>query len=254
MTNYYEINPMKTKILVVDDDNNTSHKLKNILDTNGFDANICECYQSCIKNLDRFKPELILLDIELSKTNEGLQIASYLNSKSKLPFIYITDCTDHETLNRVLVTKPACYLSKPLREIDIINNIKIALYNNKCDTERSDDEKISEDRRYSKPIKRALEYIDTNINQEIKTDELIRVSGWSKFHFIREFAKEVGVTPYKYVFDEKMKLASSKLKNTYQSVKEIAIDLGYTSNSSFTNAFIKYSGMSPSVYRKKYCR
>jgi len=37
-----------------------------------------------------------------------------------------------------------------------------------------------------------LEYIDTNINQEIKTDELIRVSGWSKFHFIREFGKEVG--------------------------------------------------------------
>jgi len=41
------------------------------------------------------------------------------------------------------------------------------------------------------------------------------------------------------VLDEKMKLASSKLKNTYQTVKEIAFDIGYTSNSSFTNAFVK---------------
>jgi AraC-like DNA-binding protein len=246
---------MKTKILVVEDDKLVSFEIKTILDNNGFDVNICDSYSCCIKNLDTFKPELILLDIDLSKKYEGIQIGSYLNSKSDLPFIYITGYTDIETLKRIQTTKPVGYLSKPFREIDIINNIELALYNKKAGfDEMASDTETVEESKYSKPIKRALEYIDTNINQEIKTDELIRVSGWSKFHFIREFAKEVGVTPYQYIFEQKMELASSKLKNTYQSVKEIAFDLGYTSNSSFTNAFVKHSGLSPSNFRKKYCR
>lgn len=246
---------MKTKVLVVEDDNLVSYEIKSILDKNGFDVNVCDSYKKCIKNLDTFKPELILLDIDLSKKYEGIQIGSYLNSKSDIPFIYITGYTDVDTLKRIQTTKPVGYLSKPFREIDIINNIELALYNKKAGLDEvNGHEEEEEDSKYSKPIKRALEYIDTNINQEIKTAELIRVSGWSKFHFIREFAKEVGMTPYQYVFDQKMKLASSKLKNTYQTVKEIAFDLGYTSNSSFTNAFVKHSGLSPSSFRKKYCR
>jgi len=246
---------MKTKVLVVDDDKLVSYEIKSILDNNGFDVDICDSYSCCIKNLDTFKPELILLDIDLHKKYEGIQIGSYLNSKVNIPFIYITGYTDVETLKRIQTTKPVGYLSKPFREIDIINNIELALYNKKASLDNNKkSEEQPEERKYSKPIKRALEYIDTNINQEIKTDELIRVSGWSKFHFIREFAKEVGMTPYQYIFDEKMKLASSKLKNTYQTVKEIAFDLGYTSNSSFTNAFVKHSGLSPSNFRKKYCR
>ena len=245
---------MKTKILVVEDDKLVSYEIETILEKNGFDVNTCDSYTSCIKNLDTFKPELILLDIDLVKKYEGIQIGSYLNSKSDIPFIYITGYTDIETLKRIQTTKPVGYLSKPFREIDIINNIELALYNKKSCQDDSYKPEDIEENKYSKPIKRALEYIDTNINQEIKTDELIRVSGWSKFHFIREFAKEVGMTPYQYVFEQKMKLASSKLKNTYQTVKEIAFDLGYTSNSSFTNAFVKHSGLSPSSFRKKYCR
>lgn len=245
---------MKTKILVVEDDKLVSFEIKTILDKNGFDVNICDSYACCIKNLDTFKPELILLDIDLSKKYEGIQIGSYLNSKSHIPFIYITGYTDNETLKRIQTTKPVGYFSKPFREIDIINNIELALYNKKAESDGTTNPEDLEESKYSKPISRALEYIDTNLNQEIKTEELIRVSGWSKFHFIREFAKEVGVTPYQYIFDEKMKLASSKLKNTYQPVKEIAFDLGYTSNSSFTNAFVKHSGLSPSHYRKKYSR
>ncbi|WP_026302611.1 response regulator transcription factor [Psychroflexus tropicus] len=246
---------MKTKVLVVEDDKLISFEIKSILEKNNFDVNICDSYACCIKNLDTFQPELILLDIDLNKKFEGIQIGSYLNSKSDLPFIYITGYTDVETLKRIQTTKPVGYLSKPFREIDIINNIELALYNKKAGLDDVESQEVDEAySQYSKPIKRALEYIDTNINQEIKTDELIRVSGWSKFHFIREFAKEVGVTPYQYIFEQKMKLASSKLKNTYQSVREIAFDLGYTSNSSFTNAFVKHSGLSPSNFRKKYCR
>lgn len=242
---------MKTKILIVEDDYLVAYDIKLILDKNDFDVQLCDTYDSCIKNLNTFKPEFILLDINLGKGFEGIRIGSYLNLKSEIPFIYITAYTDVETLKKIQTTKPAGYLSKPYREIDIINNISLALYNKKTGI-GNEAPSVLEENKYSKPIRLALEYIETNINQEIKTDELIRVSGWSKFHFIREFAKEVKKTPYQYVFDKKMQLASSKLRNTYHTIKEIAFDLGYTSNSSFTNAFIKYSGESPSMYRRKY--
>ena len=67
---------MKTKILVVEDDKLVSFEIKSILDQKGFDVNICESYTCCIKNLNTFKPELILLDINLYKKNEGIQIGS----------------------------------------------------------------------------------------------------------------------------------------------------------------------------------
>lgn len=244
---------MKTKILIVEDDQLIAFEIQSILNQNGFDADICDSFDSCIKLLNTFKPELILLDINLKEKHEGIQIGSYLISKYDIPFIYITGYTDSETLKRIQTTRPVGYLSKPLREIDVISNIELALYNKRSSTDslhRVNHEK--ELNQYSKPVIRALEYIDINLNQEIITDELIRASGWSKFHFIREFAKEVGKTPYQYVFDKKMELAMSKLKKTNQSIKEISEDLGYNSNSSFSSAFAKHSGMSPLNYRKKH--
>jgi len=147
---------MKTKILIVEDDKLVSFEIQSILNENDFDANICESYNCCIKNLDTFKPELILLDIDLSKKYEGIQIGSYLNSKAKIPFIYITGYTDSETLKRIQTTKPVGYLSKPFREVDIISNIKLALYNKKSSLDDPGDHKIEEESKYSKPIKKSF--------------------------------------------------------------------------------------------------
>lgn len=241
---------MKTRVLIVEDDMVVASQLQIILEKNDYTVSTCNNYKDFKDELTIYQPDLILLDINLDGRYEGLQMGSYLNNNSQTPFIYITGHTDTQTLKRVQMTEPAGFLSKPFREVDVISNIEVALYNSKSSKEIKEDEE--DERLYSRPVKRTIEFIAANLNDKITMKDLEKVSGWSRFHLIRQFDKEVGMTPYKYIYDQKMKFATLKLKNTTQPINEIAFDLGYISNSSFTNAFVKSIGVSPTTYRKKF--
>ena len=73
----------------------------------------------------------------------------------------------------------------------------------------------------------------------------------SKYHFSRIFKKETGFSPLEYVFNTKINLAKTILITTNRKIADIALDLGFSSESSFINAFKSRTGFSPNGFRKK---
>ncbi len=78
--------------------------------------------------LSKAKPSLVLLDIQIKGTRDGIELATEIHSKHKLPFIYITSFYDRATLDRAKATEPQAYIVKPFDEKDLVINIEMALY------------------------------------------------------------------------------------------------------------------------------
>ncbi len=95
------------------------------------------------------QPDLIIMDINLDGTIDGIEAARVIKKESGIPFIYLTDLDDQETIGRAQMTEPAAYLVKPFSERQIIASIHQALSNTShlkpaaiADTEIPDDDQF----------------------------------------------------------------------------------------------------------------
>ena len=100
-------------------------------------------------------------------------------------------------------------------------------------------------------LSRIKRYIYGNLSGKIQTSDLARLCNLSESHFYFKFKKSIGISPYQYVIDERIKAACAMLEDSSRSITEICFTLGFSSQSAFTNLFQKKKGMSPSAYRQK---
>ena len=100
-------------------------------------------------------------------------------------------------------------------------------------------------------ISPALDYIAKNYNQNIKNEDLARLTGLSEVYFRKLFTDVVGVSPVSYIQNLRIKKAKEMLKSDYGSITNIAQTLGYLNIYDFSRAFKKYVGISPLKYKKQ---
>ena len=77
------------------------------------------------------------------------------------------------------------------------------------------------------------------------------MSGMSRTSFAVRFREVVGLPPLTYVLNWRIRLAERELSETDHSVAAIAWSLGYGSESAFSNAFSRATGLSPGRFRKE---
>lgn len=94
-----------------------------------------------------------------------------------------------------------------------------------------------------------LEYINDHLDQEIKLADLAALLGMSQFHFCHLFKQAIATTPYQYLLQQRIERAKQLLKQTDQSIAEIAFLCGFNSHSHLSKQFRQLTGMTPTVYR-----
>jgi len=79
---------------------------------------------------------------------------------------------------------------------------------------------------YKTHIMRVIDYIESNLKNEIKLSDCARVSGYSEYHFIRVFKEAVGLTPADYIRKRRL---TEIVKNMRQGVpiSDIAFEYGF---------------------------
>jgi transcriptional regulator GlxA family with amidase domain len=98
-------------------------------------------------------------------------------------------------------------------------------------------------------LEEVLMYMSQNCHTKIKLDDLAKMTPLSKYQFIRQFKKNVGLTPFEYINLERTKLAK-KLLREGASFIDTALASGYYDQSHFNNYFKNYIGLSPGDYVK----
>jgi AraC-like DNA-binding protein len=104
-----------------------------------------------------------------------------------------------------------------------------------------------EDRR----ISIALRGVHADPSHPWTLEELAKLSGMSRTSFAVRFRDIVGMPPLTYVLNWRMRLAERELSETDHSVAKIAWSVGYGSESAFSNAFSRATGLSPGRFRKE---
>lgn len=97
----------------------------------------------------------------------------------------------------------------------------------------------------------ALARIHRNPGESWSVDSLAEVVGMSRSLFSERFTALLGVSPARYVLQWRMRLAVAWLRNAHMTVAEVASLLGYESDASFSRAFKRFIGVSPSAFRPR---
>lgn len=99
-------------------------------------------------------------------------------------------------------------------------------------------------------IQKAIDYIEEHITEELDYGEIARISFSSSYHFQRVFSILCGYTLGEYIRNRRLTLAGMELASDKIKVIDAAVKYGYDSPDSFTRAFVKFHGISPSAARE----
>jgi AraC family transcriptional regulator len=114
--------------------------------------------------------------------------------------------------------------------------------------------------RSSKPLRasaqdrqRAVEaalWIDANFAESIELEGLAGRFALSPFHFLRVFARVLGVTPHQYLVRSRLRHAARLLARDERAITDVALDAGFNDLSNFVRTFHRAAGVSPGGFRK----
>ena len=104
---------------------------------------------------------------------------------------------------------------------------------------------------YIDNIQLAINYIEENLSENLKLNEIAKVSRYSMFHFDRIFKYTVGESVIEYVRKRKLTEAANLLISTKTKIIDIAIKYGFNSQQAFSLAFKKFYCKTPWEYRNK---
>lgn len=113
--------------------------------------------------------------------------------------------------------------------------------------------KLDEDQAATLPrykLDRATDFINENLREDLTLEKISRTLSMSAFHFAHVFKQTVGLTPHRYVMGCRMERAKSLLRETELPITQIAHQVGYSNQSHFSTVFHRFTGKTPSAYRR----
>ena len=98
-------------------------------------------------------------------------------------------------------------------------------------------------------LKRFDAYLDAHLHENIRLKELAAETGYSEFHFQRMFSQSRGVSPHKWIENERIERAKPLLDKT--PLAQVAAQCGFANQSHFTRVFKKMTGLTPAAYKRQ---
>jgi AraC family transcriptional regulator, arabinose operon regulatory protein len=99
-------------------------------------------------------------------------------------------------------------------------------------------------------VRQAMDYLVINLRQPFRLETLARHCGLSISRLAHLFKSEIGLSPQQFFEQQRMWHASQLLRVTGLSIAEVADEVGYEDPFYFSNRFSRYSGKSPTQFRR----
>jgi AraC-like DNA-binding protein len=103
-------------------------------------------------------------------------------------------------------------------------------------------------------LRRARDHVDLRYRSALDLDQLAKVAGVSKYHFVRCFEATYGETPIRYLTRRRIERAQDLLRSGNLTVTEVCMLVGFASLGSFSARFTRVVGESPTAYRDRWAR
>ena len=100
-------------------------------------------------------------------------------------------------------------------------------------------------------LQQAIDYIHAHLDRDLTLDEIARVVSITPNHFANLFKNATGIPPHKYVLQQRVEKAKSLLLKKDLKIADIALEVGFCSQSHLTKLFKSRTGVTPRQFRIK---
>ena len=118
----------RASIMIVEDEAVVALDIRKALEKRGY--NVCSVEdkgESAIQNIRHTEPDLILMDIMLKGSLNGIETTSIINSQFDIPVVYLTSHSDDDTILKMKNTDVYGYIGKPVNENELFITIEIVI-------------------------------------------------------------------------------------------------------------------------------
>jgi PAS domain S-box-containing protein len=124
----------KARIMVVEDEGIIAEDIQMSLQDLGYEVSaVVATGEEAVSKAHQVRPDLVLMDIVLQGSIDGIEAATRIRSGLDIPIIYLTAYADDKMLERAKTTAPFAYMIKPFRERELRTNIEMALFKHELD-------------------------------------------------------------------------------------------------------------------------
>ncbi|NPA59433.1 MAG: response regulator transcription factor [Epsilonproteobacteria bacterium] len=152
-------------MIVVEDDEITALNLNLSLKKHGYDVLVtCNNASQAKAKIQTYLPDIIIIDISLDETNDGIELGSFIKNKYNIPFIYLTSYSDDDIISQAKLTEPYGYIVKPFDPSSLHATIQMAIFKYEMQKKRK------ENLGYEEPSKLNLEkllYAKKTLNEPL---------------------------------------------------------------------------------------
>lgn len=134
--------PEHATVLVVEDEHLVALDIRVRLERMGHHPVVVYAGEDALRAAAEVKPDLVLMDIKLKGTLDGIDTARSLRASFDVPVIYLTAYADNHTLERARVTEPYGYVLKPFQDRELKAAIDMALQRHASDRQRTEQQQI----------------------------------------------------------------------------------------------------------------
>ncbi|EOR28009.1 transcription activator, AraC family protein [Clostridium sartagoforme AAU1] len=103
---------------------------------------------------------------------------------------------------------------------------------------------------YIQSIQKSIDYMESNILEDINYEDVARYVYMSNYHFHRLFSMITGITANEYIRKRRLSMAGQEISMSDAKVLDISLKYGYDSPESFSKAFMRFHGVTPSIARR----
>lgn len=254
------------KILVIEDDAVTRNLFLDGLEAEGFDTIGAENGLDGIQQAQEHLPDLVICDI-LMPDLDGYSVLRMLRQDpltAIIPFIFLTGSDTKADVRKGMELGADDYLTKPATVDELLRAIAIRLEKqsllrywyatNSHQTSEPPLPAVTPELIFpSVPhLKEVFDFIEANYHQGITLSDVAEAVGYSAAYLTNQVAKQTGETVNGWIVKRRMAAARPLLKDTNQTVEQIATKLGYQNACHFSRQFRQHHGLSPKIWRKQY--
>ena len=113
---------------------------------------------------------------------------------------------------------------------------------------------------YINELKRAVDYIEDNLDKDINFEIVAKEVGMSAFYFQRIFTAIIGISPTAYIRNRRLTVAAQEISKNNENILDIALKYGFESHEAFSRAFKNFHGIVPKMAKtdgnefKNFCK
>jgi two-component system cell cycle sensor histidine kinase/response regulator CckA len=130
------------RIMVVEDESIVAMDIKMRLEGLGYGVTgTASSGEEAVALALRTRPDLVLMDIMLKGSIDGIEAAKRIKATLEVPVVYLTAYADEDTLQRAKVAEPFGYILKPFEERELRTAVETALYKHRVEARLRENER-----------------------------------------------------------------------------------------------------------------